>query len=70
MKPAIINGQCRLRGGHCLYCRTDEEHRARIGTPEICPHGFTASNLPLPSSNAGIARKKGCGPCLPVVVTR
>lgn len=37
MKPAIINGKCRLIG-HCNTCREDAEWRALVGTPDICPH--------------------------------
>lgn len=37
MKPAIIDGKCRLIG-HCETCRENAEWRALVGTPDKCPH--------------------------------
>lgn len=44
MKPAIIDGKCRLVG-HCHTCRSDAEWRKLVGTPEICPHGVDYQNV-------------------------
>lgn len=77
MKPAVIDGVCRLRGAHCPWCLTHPEWRAEVGTPEKCPHGITAETAqpyqPGPPrarpgtelhallARVGIADTEGCG---------
>ncbi len=65
MKPAITDGSCRLRGGHCAWCLTHPEWRAQVGTVNPCPEGVTLDSLPLKAGKA-VYRKKGCGTCKPV----
>lgn len=47
MKPAVINGQCRLYG-MCRTCRESIEWRSSVNAPEICPHGITQASLDNP----------------------
>lgn len=70
MKPAIINGACRLRGAHCAWCLTHPEWRTQVGTPEECPHGITLETAapPTPGEFRMVYRVKGCGTCAPKVV--
>lgn len=56
MKPAIINGACRLIG-HCQECRMSIEWRSLVGTPEICPHGITKESLSNPDGLGSIVEK-------------
>ena len=47
MKPVIVNGHCTVHRGHCAWCRSHPEWRVKVGTPDLCPEGFTPENLPV-----------------------